>query len=107
MKLAAVILAAALALSPAAMAADKPLFAPWIGGTEASEPQMQVQRYDADTFVIRQSVKTNFEAPFLYLLFGKDRALLLDTGAGGLQVRPTVDGVIADWLKARHRASIP
>ena len=68
---------------------------------------MQVQRYDADTFVIRQSVKTNFEAPFLYLLFGKDRALLLDTGAGGLQVRPTIDGVIADWLKAHHRASIP
>jgi glyoxylase-like metal-dependent hydrolase (beta-lactamase superfamily II) len=68
---------------------------------------MQVQRYDADTYVIRQSVKTNFEAPFLYLLFGKDRALLLDTGAGGLQVRPTIDGVIAGWLKAHHRSSIP
>jgi glyoxylase-like metal-dependent hydrolase (beta-lactamase superfamily II) len=66
-----------------------------------------VQRYDADTFVIRQSVKTNFEAPFLYLLFGKDRALLLDTGAGGLKVRPTVDEVIEDWLKAHHRATIP
>ena len=69
-------------------------------------PQMQVQRYDADTYVIRQSVKTNFEAPFLYLLFGQDRALLLDTGAGGLTVRPTIDGLIADWLKAHHRASI-
>jgi len=107
MKPAAVILAAALALAPAAMAADKALFAPWIGGTQATEPQMQVQRYDADTFVIRQSVKTNPEAPFLYLLFGNDRALLLDTGAGGLQIRPTVDGVIGDWLKAHHRASIP
>ena len=107
MKLAAVVLAAALALAPAALAADKPLFAPWIDGTQASEPQMQVQRYDADTFVIRQSVKTNFEAPFLYLLFGKDRALLLDTGAGGLQVRPTIDGVIEGWLKAHHRTSIP
>ena len=105
MKPAVLILALALALPAAAEA--KPLFAPWIDGTAASEPQMQVQRYDADTFVIRQSVKTNFEAPFLYLLFGKDRALLLDTGAGGLKVRPTVDGVIADWLKAHHRASIP
>lgn len=105
MKLAAALLALALALPGAALA--KPLFQPWIDGTAASEPQMQVQRYDADTFVIRQSVKTNFEAPFLYLLFGKDRALLLDTGAGGLAVRPTVDGVIADWLKAHHRASIP
>ncbi len=106
MKLASLIAAAALLAAPA-VALAKPLFAPWIDGTQANEPQMQVQRYDADTFVIRQSVKTNFEAPFLYLLFGKDRALLLDTGAGGLAIRPTVDGVIADWLKAHHRTSIP
>jgi glyoxylase-like metal-dependent hydrolase (beta-lactamase superfamily II) len=104
MKLTALILASALLAGPACA---KPLFAHWIDGTQASEPQMQVQRYDADTFVIRQSVKTNFEAPFLYLLFGQDRVLLLDTGAGGLNVRPTVDGVIADWLKAHHRTSIP
>ena len=105
MRLAA--LAAALLLALPGIAAAKPLFQPWIDGTAAAEPQMQVQRYDADTFVIRQSVKTNFEAPFLYLLFGKDRVLLLDTGAGGLKVRPTIDGVIADWLTAHHRASIP
>ncbi|MFL5294851.1 MAG: MBL fold metallo-hydrolase [Phenylobacterium sp.] len=105
MKIAALAVTLALALSGAATA--KPLFQPWIDGTAASEPPMQVQRYDPDTYVIRQSVKTNFEAPFLYLLFGRDRALLLDTGAGGLKVRPTIDGVIADWLKAHHRASIP
>jgi hydroxyacylglutathione hydrolase len=105
MKLATLLAALVLALPGAAFA--KPLFQPWIDGTEAAEPQTQVQRYDPDTFVIRQSVKTNFEAPFLYLLFGKDRALLLDTGAGGLKVRPTIDGVIADWLRAHHRASIP
>jgi glyoxylase-like metal-dependent hydrolase (beta-lactamase superfamily II) len=105
MKFAALLATAALALPAAAVA--RPLFAPWIDGTQAAEPQMQVQRYDDDTFVIRQSVKTNFEAPFLYLLFGKDRVLLLDTGAGGLAVRPTVDGVIAGWLKAHHRTAIP
>ncbi|WP_372784871.1 MBL fold metallo-hydrolase [Phenylobacterium sp.] len=105
MKLATLIAATLLALPAAASA--KPLFQPWIDGIQAGEPQMQVQRYDADTYVIRQSVKTNFEAPFLYLLFGKDRVLLLDTGAGGLQVRPTIDRVISDWLKAHHRASIP
>jgi glyoxylase-like metal-dependent hydrolase (beta-lactamase superfamily II) len=78
-----------------------PAFAPWINGMAASEPQTQVQAIDADTFVIRQSVKTNFEAPFLYLVFGSDRALLLDTGAGGLKIRPTVDRLIDDW-RAKH-----
>ena len=105
MKLAA--LAVGLMLALPGVAAAKPLFQPWIDGTQASEPQTQVQRYDADTYVIRQSVKTNFEAPFLYLLFGKDRALLLDSGAGGLKIRPAVDAVIADWLAAHHRSSIP
>jgi len=104
MKLIALFACALLVATPAAA---RPLFAPWIDGTASSEPEMQVQSLDADTFVIRQSVKTNFEAPFLYLLFGKDRALLLDTGAGGLKVRPTVDKVIADWCAAHRRASIP
>lgn len=96
---------AALALP--GLAAAKSPFAPWIDGTGASEPQTQTQRLDADTYVIRQSVKTNFEAPFLYLLFGQDRALLLDTGAGGLKIRPTVDAAIDQWLAEHHRASIP
>ncbi|MDB5702817.1 MAG: fold metallo-hydrolase [Sphingomonadales bacterium] len=82
-------------------------FAHWIDGTAASEPQIQVQRYDADTFVLRQSVRTNFEAPFLYLLFGQDRALLIDSGSGGLKIRPTIDALIAQWLARNHRKSIP
>jgi hydroxyacylglutathione hydrolase len=83
------------------------LFKSWINGVSANESQMQVQRYDEDTYVIRQSIRTNFEGPFLYLLFGRDRALLIDTGAGGLQVRPTVDRVIADWTARHQRISIP
>jgi len=102
------LLAGVLILTPPALAlAANPLFQPWIDGTAAAEPQMQVQRLDRDTYVIRQSVRTNFEAPFLYLLFGRDRVLLLDTGAGGLKIRPTIDGVIDQWLAAHHRKSIP
>lgn len=100
--------ALALALSCGAAAAEpEPLFAPWIDGASASEPIMQVQQVDPDTFVIRQSVRTNFEAPFLYLLFGNDKALLLDTGAGGLEVRPTIDKLVAEWSARHGRASIP
>jgi glyoxylase-like metal-dependent hydrolase (beta-lactamase superfamily II) len=96
---AAAVLAAVLALAaPAVRAAPaNSLFDPWINGVAASEPEMQVQRYDDDTYVIRQSIRTNFEGPFLYLLFGKDHILLLDSGAGGLKVRPTIDRLIEDW----------
>ncbi len=78
-----------------------PRFAHWIDGTTPGEPETQVQRIDDDSFVIRQSVRTNFEAPFLYLLVGTDRALLIDSGAGGLKIRPTVDRLIADWRARR------
>lgn len=100
-------LLACIALLAAAPAAAKPLFQPWIDGTSATEPQTQTQRYGRDTYVIRQSLRTSFEAPFLYVLFGRDRALLLDTGAGGLKIRPAVEAAIAQWLAEHHRASIP
>jgi hydroxyacylglutathione hydrolase len=79
----------------------------WIDGTAADEAQTQTQRFDSDTFVIRQSLHTNFEGNFLFMLFGEERALLLDTGAGGLQIRPAVDAVIGRWLAERQRTSIP
>src|ERR1700735_3012367 len=97
----ALILTSLLLATPAPHAPAPPshssLFKPWMNGVSASEPQMQVQRYSDDTYVIRQSIRTNFEGPFLYLLFGGERALLIDTGAGGLNVRPTIDQVIAQW----------
>jgi len=88
-------------------AAARPLFEPWIDGTSPTEPEVQIQQYDRDTYVIRQSLRTNAEGPFLYLLFGSERALLLDTGAGGLKIRPSIDAAIARWLAAHHRTSIP
>ena len=88
------------------LAADALPFKPWINGVSVDEPRMQVQRYDDDTYVIRQSIRTNFEGPFLYLLFGTSRAFLIDTGAGGLQVRPTIDRMIAEWAARHHRSSI-
>jgi hydroxyacylglutathione hydrolase len=88
-------------------AAARPLFEPWIDGTSPTEPEVQIQQYDRDTYVIRQSLRTNAEGPFVYLLFGSERALLLDTGAGGLTIRPSIDAAIAQWLAAHHRTSIP
>jgi hydroxyacylglutathione hydrolase len=104
-------LAGCLTGIPQAMAASPApsgLFAErWIDGTNGVEPATQVQALDGDTYVIRQSVKTNFEAPFVYLLFGRDKALLIDSGAQDGQIRQAVDRLIADWLAAHNRSSIP
>ncbi|HVV21850.1 MAG TPA: MBL fold metallo-hydrolase [Pseudonocardiaceae bacterium] len=75
------------------------------GGTE---PPIQVHAYDEHTLILRQSKTTSFEAPFLYLLFGNDRALLLDTGATPdpelFPLRATVDRLVDQWLAAHPRA---
>jgi hydroxyacylglutathione hydrolase len=81
----------------------------WIHGTPAKspapDPRIQVHHYDEHTVILRQTKSVSYEAPFLYLLFGNDKALLLDTGATAdpaqFPLRETVDGLIADWL-GRH-----
>lgn len=102
------LLAASTAIAHPVRSATPELFAErWIDGTNGVEPATQVQALDDDTFVIRQSVKTNFEAPFVYLLFGRDKALLIDTGAEDGNIRQTVDRLISDWLVRKKRADIP
>jgi hydroxyacylglutathione hydrolase len=47
----------------------------------ASQNPLQVHQYETQTFILRQSPCANFEANFIYLLIGSDKALLIDTGA--------------------------
>jgi hydroxyacylglutathione hydrolase len=83
----------------------------WIHGApsrrHATDPPIQVHHHDEHTVIMRQSKLLSYEAPFLYLLFGNDRALLLDTGATAdgsrFPLRQTVDQLIADWLTAHPR----
>lgn len=76
-------------------------------GTRNSDPPFQIHRYDPHTYVLRQSKALTSEAPFLYLLFGNDRALLLDTGAvkktEGNPLRETVDDLVESWLAEHPR----
>jgi len=79
--------------------------AQWIWGQNCqSEVKIQVHAYNPDFYILRQSICTNFEAPFFYLLMGEQKALLLDTGAGGIQLASTVTSLVAQWAAAR---SIP
>jgi hydroxyacylglutathione hydrolase len=42
---------------------------------------LQVHQYEPQTFILRQSPCATFEANFIYLLIGSNKALLIDTGA--------------------------
>jgi len=45
------------------------------------QPPLQVHPYNAQTFILRESLCATYEGPFLYLLVGSKRALLIDSGA--------------------------
>jgi len=83
----------------------------WHAGTpsrrSSAAPPIQVHMAAPNTVLLRQSIACNFEAPFLYLLFGEDRAFLLDTGATadatGFPLRETVDTLIEDWLRGHPK----
>lgn len=77
----------------------------WPSAKHDPAPEIQVHAYDEHTVILRQNKSVHYEAPFLFLLFGNDQALLLDTGATAapehFPLRRTIDALIADWL-ARH-----
>lgn len=91
----------------------------WIHGSadcrSNTDPPIQVHRYDPDTFILRQNKcvdpGTSFEGPFMYLLFGDERVMLLDTGATPsprrFPIGATVRRLIRERLAERGQASMP
>ena len=77
----------------------------WIHGSENCkkniDPPIQVVKYNSNTWILRQNKCTNYEAPFMFLFFGEDKALLMDTGATEEEdifpLYETVKGIINDW----------
>src|SRR4029450_13514024 len=70
------------------------------------EPPIQVHRYNAETFILRQSLCATYEAPFIYLLIGKNKALLIDTGAvADAKTMPLAQTVIS--LLANEKSRVP
>lgn len=80
----------------------------WINGGPSCgiEPPIQIHQYNDDLYILRQSLCTNFEAPFIYLIFGEDKVLMQDTGAGNIPIASTVYDIIDDWLARHDRDSI-
>ncbi|MGH8251614.1 MAG: MBL fold metallo-hydrolase [Steroidobacteraceae bacterium] len=93
-----------LSLCVSARAAAAELDVQWSDGAAncvgGPHPPIQVHQYDAQTYILRQNLCSTFEAPFIYLLVGSSRALLIDTGAvedpAKMPVAETVLGLLAN-----------
>jgi hydroxyacylglutathione hydrolase len=77
------------------------------GGPRCMEqPDWRVHEYNEDFYILRESGCVHYEKPFLYLIFGNDKVVLMDTGAGTSELFSVVDGVIAKWLQRKKRSDI-
>ncbi|WP_214317755.1 MBL fold metallo-hydrolase [Nonomuraea sediminis] len=85
----------------------------WIHGSPSAkhntDPDIQVHAYDEHTFILRQNKAINYEAPFLFLLFGNAQAMLIDTGATAsaefFPLRRVVDELVGGWLARNPRGT--
>jgi len=73
----------------------------WMHGSancnQNADAEVQVHTYNATTHIIRQNKCDTFEAPFMYVLAGTQRALLLDSGdLTSTTLRTTVRGLIGN-----------
>ena len=57
----------------------------WIHGSsdcaDNLDPAIDVYAHDKTTYILRQNKCLTFEAPFIYVLVGENKILILDTGA--------------------------
>ncbi len=86
----------------------------WIHGSENCEenidPPIQIVKYNSNTYILRQNKCTNYEAPFMFLFFGKDKALLMDTGASEeddiFPLYKKVNKIIDDWSEKNGKVEL-
>lgn len=89
----------------------------WIHGSDPCssnrDPAFQIYRFDANTFILRENKCINYEAPFIYLLFGRDKVFMQDTGAApaadnqrAFPIYETVRTIIDQWLAASRKDQI-
>jgi glyoxylase-like metal-dependent hydrolase (beta-lactamase superfamily II) len=87
---------------------------PWLTGGPncVAVPNWQVHEYNEDFYILRESGCVHFEKPFLYLIFGENKALLEDTGVASLADKsviptaPVILDLMAKWAKRKHHAPV-
>jgi hydroxyacylglutathione hydrolase len=75
--------------------------------TATPQDPLQVHTYEPQTFILRQSPCASFEANFLYLLVGSDKALLIDTGAVADSKKMPLAKTILELLPDKDHQKLP
>ncbi len=80
----------------------------WIAGLDcANDPKIQVHAYNDDFWILRQSKCAHFEAPFVYVIFGTEKALVIDTGSvASVGFGEAVLGLVDSWSQKNLAGSL-
>jgi hydroxyacylglutathione hydrolase len=70
-------------------------------------PPLQVHEYNPQTFILRENLCATFEAPFIYLLIGSHKALLIDTGDVADPKRMPLADTVMHLLPKDGSATLP
>lgn len=83
----------------------------WFGGLEDCNSQkaepFDIYMLNQSTWILRQSKCDTYEAPFMYLLVGEEKALLLDTGAIDKATESPLAPTIEKILSHIKQSNIP
>ncbi len=71
------------------------------------EPPLQVHAYNPQTYILREGLCTTFEAPFMYLLIGSTKALLIDSGDIADPKQAPLAATVLQLLPAKDAAKLP
>lgn len=82
----------------------------WLHGAKRCKkdknPAIQVVQTDASTYVLRQNKCITFEAPFIYVLFGQEVVLVVDTGANESPQKSPLYATIKSLIEQQHKGSL-
>lgn len=68
---------------------------------------LQVHAYNAQTYILRENLCATFEAPFIYLLIGSQKAMLIDTGDVADAAKMPLAKTVLDLLPTAGGAKLP